>query len=66
MASPGAAEDRFLPIQGQMISVLAQQHLSQQAGGGVAFVDDVRLDRRLLNALALGACPLAADVALDA
>ena len=48
-----------------MIGVLAHQHLGQQAGGGDTFVDDVRLDRRLLNGLAPGAGPLAADVALD-
>ena len=47
-----------------MVSVLGHQHLGQQPCGGNAFVDHMRLDRRLGDGLALHAGPLAADVAL--
>jgi hypothetical protein len=54
-----------------VIEVLGHQHLSQQAGGGEALVDDVwrhrGLDEPSLSTLmAAGADPLAAHVALDA
>jgi hypothetical protein len=45
----GAAEDRFLAVQRQVVSVLGHQHLRQQPGGGDALVDDVRIDRRLVS-----------------
>lgn len=63
-ASP--AEDGLLAVQGQMVRELGHQHLGQQARRGYALVDDMRLDLCLGDGLALGASPLAADVALHA
>jgi len=47
-----------------MIGVLRHQHLRHQSGGGNAFVDDVRRNRRLYELLAPAACPLAAHMPL--
>ncbi|EKD96578.1 MAG: hypothetical protein ACD_23C01393G0001 [uncultured bacterium] len=47
-----------------MVRVFGHQHLGQQAGGGDAFVDHMRFNRRLGDGLALGAGPLATDVTL--
>jgi hypothetical protein len=49
----------------QVVQVLGDQHLGQQACRRQALVDDVRGDRRLHDPLAALAHPLAADVALD-
>ena len=46
-----------------MVSVLGYQHLGQQARGGNALVNDMRIDRRLGDGLSLCAGPLAPDVA---
>ena len=42
---PAAGIDRLLPVQRQMIKVLAHRHLRQQARGGDAAVDDRRRHR---------------------
>jgi ADP-ribose pyrophosphatase YjhB (NUDIX family) len=61
----GTPEDVFLAVQRQVVLVLGHQHLGQQARGRDALVDDVRRHGGLHQGLALGADPLAADVALD-
>jgi hypothetical protein len=60
----GTAEDRFLPVQRQVIGELAHKHLREQARGRQPLVDDVRRHWSLHQLLALGAGPLAANVAL--
>lgn len=49
----------------EMIGILDDQHLGQQAGGRVALVDDLSQHRRLGQRLALIADPLAADMPFD-
>src|SRR5690606_28791203 len=61
----GAAEDAFLTIQRQMISVFGNQYLGQQAGGRDAFVDDLCRNRRLGQGAALVTGPLATDMAFN-
>ena len=61
----GTRIDAFLAVQGKVVGVLGYQHLGQQAGGGDAFVDHMRLDGCLGDGFALDAGALAADVALN-
>ena len=61
----GPAEDLFLAVQGKVVGVLGHHHLGEQPGGGNPLVDHLRGHRRLDQGLALGAGPLAADVALN-
>ena len=48
-----------------MVSVLADQYLSQQVGGGDALIDDVGRDRCLYQAIAVATAPLASDMTFD-
>ena len=48
-----------------MVCVLGHQHLGQEASCRDTLVNDLRGHRCLNQALALGAGPLAADMALD-
>ena len=61
----GTTEDLLLPIQRQVVSELGHHHMSQQAGGGDAFVDDLGRHRRLDQCFALPTGPLAPHVLLD-
>lgn len=55
----------FLAVQRRVVLVLGHQDLGQQARGRGALVDDVRQHGGLHQGVALGADPLAADLALD-
>ncbi len=61
----GPAEDAFLAIQRQVIEILGDQHMGEQAGGRDALVDHMRRHRCLHQGFALGTGPLAADVTFD-
>lgn len=61
----GTREDGLLAVQRKVVGVLGNEHLCEEPGSGQALVDDLRGRRRLHQALALGASPLATDVALD-
>ena len=60
----GTPKARLLAVQGQMVRILGHQHLCQQTRGRQALVDDLGGHRRLRQDLALGASPLATDMAL--
>jgi len=62
----GPGKNLFLTIQRQVVAVLGDHHLDQQAGRGDAFVDDLHRNRCLDQRFALIADPLARDVTLDA
>ncbi|CQR34789.1 conserved hypothetical protein [Thiomonas arsenitoxydans] len=57
-----AAVNLLLAVQRQVIVVLGQHHLRQQAGGGNAFVNELRWQGCSQHRLAAGAGILAADV----
>lgn len=61
----GALEDGFLAIQRQMVRVLGDEHMGEQAGGRQALVDDIRRHRCLGQCAALRAGPLAAHMAFQ-
>ena len=61
----GAAEDRFLAVQRQMIGMLGHHHLGQQSRRRDALVDDLCRHGSLYQGAAMRAGPLAAHVALD-
>ena len=53
-------------VQRQVVCKLGHQHLGQQAGGGDALIDNMRIHRGLNQGLALGASPFASDMTLYA
>ena len=60
----GAAEDRFLAVQRQVIGMLGHEHLREQSRRRDALVDDRCRHRSLYQRAATGTGPLAAHVAL--
>ncbi len=59
------SKDALLTVERQMICVLGHQHMREQACGGDALVDHMRIHGHLRDRLALRAGPFAADVAFD-
>jgi len=65
MASPGALEDSLLAVERQVVRVLGDQHMGEQARRGQALVDDLRRHRCLGQRAAVRAGPLASHMALQ-
>lgn len=61
----GAAEDSLLPIQRQVVGEFRHHHVSQQACGRDAFVDDLRRNGCLDQGFALTAGPFPVHMLLD-